>query len=345
MTKISGYITLRNPVQMDYPFEAAIRSLFSFCDEVVVCNSSEAEDGTQKILEELKAEFEVLLGKRDEVFKIVKPDFVDWTAPNHGIYDGMTKAFARENCTGDFCFQIDADEVVEATREQMENMCKRLMEDADSTPLMALPVVEYWGSKGKVRADVNPWKWRLSLNKPNITHGIPGPNRYTDPATGLMFAHQGTDGCDYIDKDTLLPITCLHFMTNEVEQLRQAAANSQDAADVYEKWFNKVVGKLPTVYHFSWWSVYEKMRKFKLFWNKSWLTLYNEQRDEGYNPFFDKPFHEVSDKEMKKEAKKLEKETGGWIFHRPWDGSKKLHVNIDKPIPPSIKEWTKKHKS
>ena len=39
--------------------------------------------------------------------------------------------------------------------------------------LICLPVIEYWGKNEKVRIDVNPWKWRLSKNRPYITHGIP----------------------------------------------------------------------------------------------------------------------------------------------------------------------------
>lgn len=328
--KISGYTTLRNPVEMNYPFEASIRSLFPFCDEIVVCDTSDGKDGTDKILKTLEQEF-------DGDFKVVVPDFVDWDAPNHGIYDGQTKAFAREQCTGDYCFQIDADEVVDATRKQIEQVCSNITEEF---PLIALPVVEYWGSKGKVRIDVNPWKERLSLNSPMLTHGIPGMMRVEH--NGLLYARPGTDGCNIINRDSLMPVDVISFVTNEVERVRQAAQTSQPHAELYEKWFNKVTDKLPTIYHFSWYSVYEKMRKYKLFWNNSWQSLYNEQRPEGYNPFFNKPFDQVSDEEMREEAEKLETKTGGHIFHQPWDGTKKLHVTINKPLPELAKEWAKK---
>ena len=64
------------------------------------------------------------------------------------------------------------------------------------TQLISLPVIEYWGNQGKVRMDINPWKWRLSRNKPNITHGIPKHLRKTDE-DGNIYALPGTDSCDY----------------------------------------------------------------------------------------------------------------------------------------------------
>lgn len=336
---ISGYITLRAPTQMNYPYEAAVRSLFSFCDEIVVCDSTDYKnnnDGTKEKLDVLKTEFESL--KDGNIFKVVVPD-VDWSKPNHGIYDGLTKAFARKNCTGDFCFQIDADEVVDTTRAQMERMCGSLTKN--EVLLMALPVVEYWGSEGKVRIDVNPWKWRLSVNSHRITHGIPGHLRKQE--NGLLYAMHGTDGCDYIDSVNHTIIPCMGFMTGEAENTRRLAVFNEEKAKQYEGWFNRITSMLPTVYHFSWWSVYEKMKKYKLFWNDSWITLYNEKRPDGYNPFFNKPFANVTEEEMKETARRLESDCGGFIFHNPVDINnipRTLSVNISKSPPIMINTWT-----
>lgn len=333
--KISGYITLRNAEQMGYPFDATIRSLFNFCDEIVVCDTSDGKDKTSKIIKELYKEF-------NGDFKIINPTDVNWDAPNHGIYDGITKAKAREACSGDYCFQVDADEIVTTTREQVEKMIE-ISGMSEDVPIIALPVVEYWGSEGKVRIDVNPWKWRLSLNLPNITHGIPKPLR--KEVNGLLYAQHGCDGCEYIDKNTGNMIPFINFIKPEVEKVRRMAITNELHVPAYEKWFNKIVTKMPTIYHFSWWSVYEKMLKYKLFWNDSWLTLYNEARPEGYNPFFNKPFDQVSDKEMIKEAQKIEKETAGHIFHKPWDGSKTNYVTIHQDFPEVIKKWAENHKT
>ena len=330
--KISGYTTIRNAKQMDYPFEATIRSLLSFCDEVIIADSSDGSDETIDILQSLMDE--------DERIQVSHVD-VPWNAPNHGIYDGLMKAHARALCTGDYLFQIDCDEVVQDNaREKIEMVIAR-MGDA---PLLALPVVEYWGSKEKIRVDVNPWKWRLSKNMPNITHGIPAHLRWQK--NGLLYARHGTDGCDYIwDKDgTIVP--CKHFINSNVEAIRQAAVSDPAAADMYRMWFQSVIEQLPTVYHFSWWSIAAKIIKYKHFWNDSWLTLYGESSDKpkGWNPFFEKPLSMVSEQEIKEKAKQLATETGGHIFHTPWTGQKTNHISLEHSLPSFIESWANTHK-
>lgn len=333
--KISGYCTTKNCVKMNYPFVEAIESMLAFCDEVVVADSSDENDGTTAKLEELMSKHEKL-----EVFHVD----VNWKAKNHGIYDGQMKAVARSKCTGDFLWQQDVDEIAEPNiRAKIEDLLSQAAPHMAQAPIIALPVVEFWGSKGKVRIDVNPWKWRLSKNDPNITHGIPVSLRKIED--GLLFAKHGTDGCDYIYKDTGIVVPFVNFVTPQVETLRRQAINDQDAANQYKHWLNMVSEHLPTIYHFSWYSIEAKILKFKHFWNDSWLSLYNEQKPAGWNPFFaDKTLDQVSDEEIKALARKLEAETGGHIFHSPWDGKKINHVTIEASIPEIVKNWCEKHK-
>lgn len=334
MTKISGYTTTRNCVDIDYPFEEAIRSMLDFCDEVVVADSSDKEDGTAEKLTELMNEFDKL--------KVFHVD-VDWSKPNHGICDGQMKAVARSRCTGEYLWQQDADEIVEpGIRTKIESLLQQASSYMDQAPLIALPVLEYWGGKGKVRIDVNPWKWRLSRNLPYITHGIPAHLRKEE--NGLLYAKHGTDGCCYINTETGALIPFSNFVTPQVEMLRQKAITDEGAAREYGIWLNMVAEHLPTVYHFSWYSIAAKILKFRYFWNGSWLSLYNEQKPEGWNPFFaDKTLDEVSDKEIKELATKLERECGGHIFHKPWNGKKTNHITLDNPVPTIMTEWCRAH--
>ena len=330
--KISGYTTIRNAKQMDYPFEATIQSLLDFCDEVVVLDSSDQEDGTLDILQDLV--------DKEPRLQVTCVD-IPWNAPNHGIYDGLTKAMARTQCTGDYLFQMDCDEVVApGSRAKLEEIIK----GNPSAPLIALPVVEYWGSKEKIRVDVNPWKWRLSKNDPRITHGIPSQLRWFKE--DMLYARPGTDGCDYIWTDSGEIVPCLHFISKEAESIRQMAPASIEAADINRMWFQSTIEQLPTVYHFSWWSIAAKIRKYKHFWNDSWLTLYGEKNDKpaGWNPFFQKPLSEVSEEEIVSLAKRLATETGGHIFHRPWDGQKINHISLEHEMPECIKTWADSHK-
>lgn len=185
---ISAYTTTRNAVEMDYPFEESIRSMLQFADEVVVLDSGSGfgrPNPTGKRLLEL--------AEQDSRISVVLTSKFDWSAPNHGIFDGQTKALARSYCKGDFLWQFDTDEIVhELDAPKIRPLIEKL-NYLQQCPIMALPVVEYWGSKGKVRADINPWKARLSRNLPDITHGIPIHLRRK--FNGLDYASPGTDTC------------------------------------------------------------------------------------------------------------------------------------------------------
>jgi hypothetical protein len=320
---------------MDYPFEESIKSLLDFCDEVVVADSSDGTDGTMEKLQKLMDKNSKL-----EVFHVEVP----WDAPNHGIYDGVMKAVARSKCTGDYLWQMDVDEIAEpGIRPKIEDLLKQAEPFMDKAPIISLPVVEFWGSNGKVRIDVNPWKWRLSKNLPFITHGIPAQLRKEED--GLLYARHGTDGCDYVHNGTSEIVPFSNFVTAEVEQIRRAAVVDPAAALEYQNWLNMVIGHLPTVYHYSWYSIKSKILKFKHFWNGSWISLYNDKKPEGWNPFFaNKTLDEVSDKEITDLALALERDCGGHVFHKPWDGTKTNHVHIETSTPKIMNQWCKRHK-
>lgn len=338
--KISGYLTTRNCIEMNYPFVECIKSMLDFCDEVIVADSTDHRlDTTQEILEQL-------MEKHDKL-SVVHVD-VDYSVPNNGIWDGKMKAIARAQCTGDYLVQMDSDEVFPlGIRGQLEQVIKLTLEANPDLNLLALPVVEYWGSKGKVRVDVNPWKWRVSKNHPDITHGIPVHLRKWEAVNGetLLFAQHGTDGCDYIWKSSGLVVPCGNFYTNEVDQVRRNALQGNvDSLALYEQWFNKCVVDLPSVYHFSWWSVYEKIKKFKHTWNAQWLSLYNDtstKNPQEWNPFFEQPLNKVESKQIMLYSKIIEENTGGHIFHNKWDYKVTPSVSIAQPVPTVIEPWLK----
>jgi hypothetical protein len=60
--------------------------------------------------------------------------------------------------------------------------------------------------------------------------------------------------------------------------------------------------------------------------------------------FFDKPWSEVSDRDIVELAEKMESTMGGWIFHSKIDFKQKTpHVNIERSHP-SFMEIKKENK-
>ena len=234
---------------------------------------------------------------------------------------------------------MDADEVVhENDYQKIKNLAKKFPGQID---LVSLPVIEYWGSGEKVRMDVTPWKWRISRNMPNITHGVPKELRMID-SNEYLYAKPGTDGCDYIDFETHERIPHASFYTHEVESIRAAAlSGNEENRKKYEEWFERATEMLPSVHHYSWIDIPRKIRTYKNYWSKHWQSLYDITQEDTAenNMFFDKPWSEVTEKEIDALGSKLSKEMGGWVFHSKVDFSAKTpHIQLQAGQPAIMKE-------
>ena len=287
-----------------------------FCDEVIVVDCG-SDDDSYEMLKEWSL--------REPRIKLYQ-NIVDTKDPRFAVkVDGEMKAYARSLCSSNWCWQQDIDEIVH------QDDAPKIKPFAANLPkamhLVALPVTEYWGNKGKVRVDINPWKWRMSRNLNHITHGVPQELRQYDEK-GEMYAAPGTDSCDYIDIDTGERIPFSSFYTTEVHQVRiLALQGNKQALAQYEAWFNSVITQIPGVHHYSWFNLEQKIKNYKNYWTRFWQSMYGETQEDTAenNMFFNKPWSEVSDDDIQQLALELESKMGGWIFHQK--------VNFNHPTP------------
>lgn len=329
--KISAYTTSRNCDEMEYPYMEAIKSHLAFADEVVVFDTS---DGKDKTLEKL-----LVLAESEPKLKIVHSDKIDWSAPNHGIFDGQTKALSRKQCSGDILWPFDLDEIVHEKHAPMVRPLAEQFMAQNNYDILLLPVVDYWSKSGKARLDVTIWKWRLSKNKPDITHGIPAQLRNYAP-DGLLYSMHGSDGCNLISETTGYDIPCAGFLPEGFDRMKHLAIRDEKLVPKTERFINEFLAKLPGVHHYSWFNIERKIKNYRTFWNASWKSLYNEDRDERTNPFFPGlTWAEITDEMIAEKAKVLETETNGWVFHSSWDGSKTNGYSVDMGHPAIMKEW------
>jgi glycosyltransferase involved in cell wall biosynthesis len=256
--KISGYTTTYNCETLGIPYIQSVKSMLCFCDEVVVADGV-STDGTYEKLQEL--------AKEDSKLKLYQNQF-DWTEP--GI-DGMQKSFARALCENEFLWQQDADEIVHELDYQKIKLITKRFPQVD---ILHLPVIELWGSPSECTGRRHSWKWRMSRNKPEITHAINKDARIVDEKTGKVYARKGmSDGCEYVNVMTNEMLPHVGFYNNQVELARI------HMPDTYKDGINEVFDKIPSVWHTSWMDIPRKLQQLKPggVWDKLWSLLYQEE--------------------------------------------------------------------
>ncbi len=306
--KISGYTTTYNIE--GYPFVESIKSMLGFCDEVVVVDGY-STDGTYETLQKLQTEY-------PEKLKLHQNE---WNFEEPGM-DGLQKALARSLCENEFLWQQDCDEVVhEDDYEKIRLLTKRFPKNVD---ILHLPVIELWGNESTVTGRRHAWKWRLSRNKLEITHGINKHARLLDEATGKTYAKEGmSDGCEYIETMTGEPLKHVGFWSNNFELARI------HMPEQYAEGMNNVFNKFPSVFHYSWCSLENKVNNFKNKWDKQWNCLYKTQNKAR--------FPEVqTDEQVKEVAQKM--------FEQGGEDSDQLKYKFElkRTNPAVMKDWLAK---
>ena len=102
--KVSGLTFLRNGQKLGYPFVASIRSLLPLVDELVIALGP-CDDNTENILREIG----------DPKIRIIPTQWNERLRPDYsvkGFVYGQQKSIALFNCTGDWAFYLEADEVL-----------------------------------------------------------------------------------------------------------------------------------------------------------------------------------------------------------------------------------------
>src|SRR5512135_1257393 len=102
--KVSGFTFLRNGQKLGYPFVASIRSVLPIVDEFVVALGP-SEDETEKLVRQIG----------ESKIRIVPTQWNEHIRSDYsvkGYVYGQQKSIALFNCTGDWAFYLEGDEVV-----------------------------------------------------------------------------------------------------------------------------------------------------------------------------------------------------------------------------------------
>jgi glycosyltransferase involved in cell wall biosynthesis len=98
--RVSGFSIVRNGIKYFYPFIEAIKSILPLCDEFIL-NIGDSDDGT----------LDAVLALKDDKIKIIESKW-DMSLRKGGKVLSIETNKALKECTGDWCFYIQADEVL-----------------------------------------------------------------------------------------------------------------------------------------------------------------------------------------------------------------------------------------
>jgi hypothetical protein len=140
--KVSGFTFLRNGQKLGYQFVASIRSILPIVDEFVIALGP-CEDDTEQMLR----------GIGDPKIRIIPTQWNERIRPDYsvkGFVYGQQKSIALFNCTGDWAFYLEADEVVhENDLPKIRAALEKYLND-ERVEALAFDYLHFYGNKNTI---------------------------------------------------------------------------------------------------------------------------------------------------------------------------------------------------
>ena len=140
--KVSGFTFLRNGQKLGYPFVASIRSILPLVDEFVIALGP-CSDATESMVREIG----------DPKIRIIPTQWNENLRPDYsvkGFVYGQQKSIALFNCTGDWAFYLEADEVLhEDDLPKIRAVMEKHLHD-ERVEALAFDYLHFYGNKNTI---------------------------------------------------------------------------------------------------------------------------------------------------------------------------------------------------
>ena len=140
--KVSGFTFLRNGQKLGYPFVASIRSILPLVDEFIIALGP-CDDDTEAMLRAIG----------DPKIRIVPTQWNERLRSDYsvkGFVFGQQKTIALFNCTGDWAFYLEADEVLhEDDRPRILAAMEKHLRN-DRVEALAFDYLHFYGNKNTI---------------------------------------------------------------------------------------------------------------------------------------------------------------------------------------------------
>jgi glycosyltransferase involved in cell wall biosynthesis len=154
--RISGFSFVRNGIKLAYPVKESILSILPVCDEFII-SVGKSEDTT---LQEIQS-----IG--DPRIKIIETVW-DTGMFVHGAINAYQTNIALKQCTGDWCFYVQADEVVhEQYLPVIQEKCRHYLDQPQVEGLL-FDYLHFWGSFYKYHVARNWYRAEVRMIRNHI---------------------------------------------------------------------------------------------------------------------------------------------------------------------------------
>ncbi len=136
--KVSGFTFLRNGTILGYPYIASLRSLLAVCDEVIVAVGHSDDD----TLEQVRS-------INDPKLRVIETTWNE-NMQDRGYTYAQQKMVAQFNCTGDWAFYLEGDEVIhEKDYSTIRQSMEKYLEDREVEALV-FDYYHFYGSPSTI---------------------------------------------------------------------------------------------------------------------------------------------------------------------------------------------------
>lgn len=159
--KISGFTMVKNAGKLYYPFKESVLSILPMVDEYIIAlGDCDEEDTTLQMIEEINS----------SKIKIINTVW-DVKEYSHGSILAQQTDVAKEHCTGDWLFYLQADEIIhERDHGAIRKRCQELVDNKDVEGLL-FRYIHFWGDYNHAFSGNHAWyrnEIRIVRNRPDI---------------------------------------------------------------------------------------------------------------------------------------------------------------------------------
>jgi len=188
--KVSAFTFIKNGQILGYPFTQSIRSILPIVDEFVI-NVGKSEDETLKIIKSLK----------EPKIRIIESHWSE-SMTNKGFVYGQQKMIAQYNCTGDWLFYVEGDEIYHENDLDYILKQMKIFNKDKNIEALALNFIHFYGNSNSYLDSPGWYRSEARIIKSSIRAYAPD---------GLFWLVLDSNKKGRYPRAKLINATCYHY--------------------------------------------------------------------------------------------------------------------------------------